>query len=227
MLSASLYDADDAQRRRRADAARRVRARRSTSCRRSATRPRSARRCSRSAATRPRPAQLARRQGHAARRDRGVRASSALERPAGDAEEAARDRDLSRSQRSSVRRCKVRARPRFRHCAARQAWLPDAPMIWFWLGFFALVALLLFLDLGVLHRKATSDVAQRAPRVDGRLDRARAVVLGRRLSDLREPLARRAPRRATRRATPTAATRRSRTSRRTCSSRRCRSTTSS
>jgi tellurite resistance protein TerC len=28
-------------------------------------------------------------------------------------------------------------------------------MIWFWLGFFALVALLLFLDLGVLHRKAT------------------------------------------------------------------------
>jgi tellurite resistance protein TerC len=27
-------------------------------------------------------------------------------------------------------------------------------MIWFWLGFFALVALLLFLDLGVLHRKA-------------------------------------------------------------------------
>jgi tellurite resistance protein TerC len=28
-------------------------------------------------------------------------------------------------------------------------------MIWFWLGFFTLVALLLFLDLGVLHRKAT------------------------------------------------------------------------
>jgi tellurite resistance protein TerC len=28
-------------------------------------------------------------------------------------------------------------------------------MIWFWLGFFALVALLLALDLGVLHRKAT------------------------------------------------------------------------
>ena len=28
-------------------------------------------------------------------------------------------------------------------------------MIWFWLGFFALVALLLFLDLGVLHRRAT------------------------------------------------------------------------
>ena len=27
-------------------------------------------------------------------------------------------------------------------------------MIWFWLGFFALVALLLFLDLGVLHRNA-------------------------------------------------------------------------
>ena len=27
-------------------------------------------------------------------------------------------------------------------------------MIWFWLGFFALVALLLFLDLGILHRKA-------------------------------------------------------------------------
>jgi len=32
--------------------------------------------------------------------------------------------------------------------------LPDALMIWFWLGFFALVALLLALDLGVLHRKA-------------------------------------------------------------------------
>ena len=28
-------------------------------------------------------------------------------------------------------------------------------MIWFWLGFFTLVALLLFLDLGVLHRRAT------------------------------------------------------------------------
>ena len=28
-------------------------------------------------------------------------------------------------------------------------------MIWFWLGFFALVALLLFLDLGVVHRRAT------------------------------------------------------------------------
>src|ERR1044071_4459536 len=27
-------------------------------------------------------------------------------------------------------------------------------MIWFWLGFFTLVALLLVLDLGVLHRKA-------------------------------------------------------------------------
>jgi tellurite resistance protein TerC len=31
----------------------------------------------------------------------------------------------------------------------------SAAMIWFWLGFFALVALLLALDLGVLHRKAT------------------------------------------------------------------------
>ncbi len=28
-------------------------------------------------------------------------------------------------------------------------------MIWFWIGFFSLIALLLFLDLGVLHRKAT------------------------------------------------------------------------
>ncbi len=28
-------------------------------------------------------------------------------------------------------------------------------MLWFWIGFFALIALLLFLDLGVLHRKAT------------------------------------------------------------------------
>ena len=27
-------------------------------------------------------------------------------------------------------------------------------MHWFWLGFFALVALLLFLDLGVVHRRA-------------------------------------------------------------------------
>src|SRR4051794_34809064 len=27
-------------------------------------------------------------------------------------------------------------------------------MIWFWFGFFALVGLLLFLDLGVIHRKA-------------------------------------------------------------------------
>src|SRR6202007_2948926 len=36
----------------------------------------------------------------------------------------------------------------------RPAWFLDAPMIWFWLGFFALVALLLFLDLGVLHRRA-------------------------------------------------------------------------
>src|SRR5688572_16049062 len=26
-------------------------------------------------------------------------------------------------------------------------------MVWFWLGFFAFVALLLFLDLGVLHKK--------------------------------------------------------------------------
>ena len=29
-------------------------------------------------------------------------------------------------------------------------------MIWFWLGFFAFVALLLFLDLGVVHRRATA-----------------------------------------------------------------------
>jgi tellurite resistance protein TerC len=28
-------------------------------------------------------------------------------------------------------------------------------MLWFWIGFFTLIALLLFLDLGVLHRKAT------------------------------------------------------------------------
>jgi tellurite resistance protein TerC len=27
-------------------------------------------------------------------------------------------------------------------------------MLWFWIGFFALIAFLLFLDLGVLHRKA-------------------------------------------------------------------------
>jgi tellurite resistance protein TerC len=42
------------------------------------------------------------------------------------------------------------------HCqgAADPAWSGLAAMIWFWLGFFALVALLLFLDLGVLHRRA-------------------------------------------------------------------------
>src|SRR5213075_705557 len=42
------------------------------------------------------------------------------------------------------------------HCqgAADPAWSGFAAMIWFWLGFFALVALLLFLDLGVLHRRA-------------------------------------------------------------------------
>src|ERR1044071_5081449 len=39
-------------------------------------------------------------------------------------------------------------------CAADPAWSGFAAMIWFWLGFFALVALLLFLDLGVLHRRA-------------------------------------------------------------------------
>jgi tellurite resistance protein TerC len=37
---------------------------------------------------------------------------------------------------------------------ADPAWSGFAAMIWFWLGFFALVALLLALDLGVLHRKA-------------------------------------------------------------------------
>jgi tellurite resistance protein TerC len=31
--------------------------------------------------------------------------------------------------------------------------VPDPRMIWFWIGFFGLVAFLLFLDLGVLHRK--------------------------------------------------------------------------
>jgi tellurite resistance protein TerC len=35
-------------------------------------------------------------------------------------------------------------------------------MIWFWLGFFALVALLLFLDLGVLHRKAAEPTLKSA-----------------------------------------------------------------
>ena len=49
------------------------------------------------------------------------------------------------------------------------AWFHDAPMIWFWLGFFALVALLLVLDLGVLHRKREgADAAER-----GGLDRRR------------------------------------------------------
>src|SRR4030095_12259011 len=33
------------------------------------------------------------------------------------------------------------------------AWSDFPAMIWFWLGFFALVGLLLFLDLGVLHRR--------------------------------------------------------------------------
>jgi tellurite resistance protein TerC len=35
-------------------------------------------------------------------------------------------------------------------------------MFWFWLGFFALVALLLVLDLGVLHRKATEPTLRSA-----------------------------------------------------------------
>jgi len=35
-------------------------------------------------------------------------------------------------------------------------------MIWFWLGFFALVALLLVVDLGVLHRKATEQTLRSA-----------------------------------------------------------------
>jgi tellurite resistance protein TerC len=35
-------------------------------------------------------------------------------------------------------------------------------MIWFWLGFFALVALLLVLDLGVLHRKASEQTLRSA-----------------------------------------------------------------
>src|SRR5215510_11139658 len=40
-------------------------------------------------------------------------------------------------------------------CAPDPAWSGFAAMIWFWLGFFALVALLLSLDLGVLHRRAS------------------------------------------------------------------------
>jgi tellurite resistance protein TerC len=35
-------------------------------------------------------------------------------------------------------------------------------MIWFWLGFFALVAFLLFLDLGVIHRKAKEETLRAA-----------------------------------------------------------------
>src|SRR5687767_2115189 len=35
-------------------------------------------------------------------------------------------------------------------------------MIWFWLGFFAFVAVLLALDLGVLHRKATTPTIRSA-----------------------------------------------------------------
>ncbi len=46
-------------------------------------------------------------------------------------------------------------------------------MIWFWLGFFALVALLLFLDLGVLHRRAKEHVAADRGAVDRGLGRAR------------------------------------------------------
>jgi tellurite resistance protein TerC len=38
------------------------------------------------------------------------------------------------------------------HRARRNA---GSRMIWFWIGFFTLIALLLFLDLGVLHRKAS------------------------------------------------------------------------
>src|SRR3954467_216489 len=49
-------------------------------------------------------------------------------------------------QQVPIRRCQAAADP---------AWSGFAAMIWFWFGFFALVALLLFLDLGVLHRKAS------------------------------------------------------------------------
>jgi tellurite resistance protein TerC len=44
--------------------------------------------------------------------------------------------------------------PRSCQRGADPAWSGFAAMIWFWFGFFALVALLLFLDLGVLHRRA-------------------------------------------------------------------------
>jgi TerC family integral membrane protein len=43
------------------------------------------------------------------------------------------------------------ARPCF--VAVRPAWSLFPAMIWFWLGFFVLVAVLLALDLGILHRK--------------------------------------------------------------------------
>ena len=82
------------------------------------------------------------------------------------------------------------------------------------------------LDLGRPASQGEGADAQERGAVDRRLGRARPVVRRRRLPDLREPLAGRAPQ-----GRPpghaTAATRRSRTSRRTCSSRRSRSTTSS
>ena len=65
-------------------------------------------------------------------------------------------------------------------------------MIWFWLGFFALVALLLFLDLGVLHRGDASRRSELGARWTIGWVAPRPVVRRRRLPDLREPLARRA-----------------------------------
>jgi tellurite resistance protein TerC len=64
-------------------------------------------------------------------------AEAAIEPDRGGPREFARD--------IQPRSCQRRADP---------AWSGFAAMIWFWLGFFALVALLLFLDLGVLHRRA-------------------------------------------------------------------------
>ena len=106
------------------------------------------------------------------------------------------------------------------------AWLRDALMIWFWLGFFALVALLLVLDLGVLHRKAKEPTlrARRRGRSAGSRSACRSPASS--TSSTRTSGSARTSRAADPAARP-AATPRSPTSRRTCSSRRSRSTTSS
>ena len=53
-------------------------------------------------------------------------------------------------------RCRAQRTGGHRPCLAgnEPAWSVNPAMIWFWLGFFALVGVLLYLDLGVLHKDA-------------------------------------------------------------------------